>query len=173
MGHQEPLTPPFTAQKGQDDHDAIVLANMDFFPDIHLRDFQTRYKVDNSHGEDKQIQSLQNAMHRINKQLLDDMATEKRTNWVCEQVRKGYLTLDKVPSMHYGNCSEKVSQYLTAIYALAKANLVSKYRDIDTTRRHGQEKAAELESTEDDYRQESRESLRLLMDKPRVTIDLI
>lgn len=166
------LTSPFIAQKGKDTKGEIVLANMEFFPNVPLLDFQERYKVDNGHSEERQIQNLQNAMQRINRQLLDDMATESGTNWVCEKVRLGYFTLESVPAFQYGECSEKVTQYFTAIYALAKSKLVKKHRDTDTTR-HGHDHADELEKTADDYLTESREALRLLMDKSRVTIDQV
>lgn len=107
------LTPPFptVAQKGQDSTGQVILPNMDFFPDISLRDFQERYRVNNGQSETRQMQALQRAMQRINRELLDDDAMEEGGNWVCQQVKKGFYTLETVPSNHYGGCSEKVMQY--------------------------------------------------------------
>lgn len=171
---EEGLTPPFptVAQKGQDSTGQVVLPNMEFFPDIHLRDFQERYRVNNGQGESRQIQMLQQAMQRINRELLDDDAMEEGGNWVCQQVRKGFFTLESVPSVQYGDCTEKLMQYRTAIYAHAKARLIERYRDTQTTR-PGHDRADDMELTVDDYDQESREALRQLLGKPRCTIDLI
>lgn len=168
------LTPPFptVAQKGQDSTGQVILPNMDFFPDISLRDFQERYRVNNGQSETRQMQALQRAMQRINRELLDDDAMEEGGNWVCQQVKKGFYTLETVPSNHYGGCSEKVMQYRTAIYAHAKARLTERYRDTQTTRT-GHDRADDMDLTVDDYDQESREALRQLMGKPRCTIDLI
>jgi hypothetical protein len=168
------LTPPFStvAQKGQDSTGQVTLPNMEFFPDIALRDFQSRYRVDNGAGEDRQIQALQQAMTRINRELLDDSAMEEGTNWVCQQVRNGFFSLETVPANHYGDCNEKVMQYRTAVYAHAKARLVERYRDTQTTRL-GHDRADDLELTADDYDQESREAVRQLLGKPRCTIELV
>lgn len=173
-GEEAALTPPFPtlAQKGQDNTGQVTLPNMEFFPAISLRDFQERYRVNNGQAETRQIQTLQQAMQRINRELLDDAATEDGVSWVCQQVRNGFYTLETVPANQYGGCSEKVMQYRTAIYAHAKARLTERYRDTQTTRT-GHDRADDMDLTVDDYDQESREALRQLMGKRRCTIDLI
>jgi len=166
------INSPFLAQKSKDKEKATLIHNMLFFPDFYLSDFQSQYESDSTHSNHKQLQQLAIAMQQINRQLLDDMASDSSTNWVCEHVRQGYFSLASVPAAFYADKSEKVFQYLSAIFALAKAKLITRYRDIDSTE-SGQRHAEKIEGSIRYYLQESRESLRLLMGKSRATIDLV
>lgn len=174
----DPGTPaaPFVAQKSQD-RTGITLPNMEFFPAIDLLDFQTKYRVNASHSVERQVEALQQAMIKTNAELLSDAAMASGVSWTCQQVRAGYYSLDAVPAIQYGGLSEKVELYLAAVYAKAKQVLVERYRDTDTTRSGHQtagfDKDKAVSDLIADYEQESREKLRLLMGKPRCTIELI
>lgn len=171
------LTPPvFIARKSVDDGNTII-DNFHFFPPLNLLDFQQRYNVDAGTEENRQIQALTTAMQSVNDELLASSAQDSGVSWVAEKMALGYCTLEAVPSLRYGQCTEKVMQYSTAVYAHAKARLVERHRDTDSKRSgyrsQDMERTEYLENTANAYFQESRESIRALMDKPRCTIELL
>lgn len=171
------LTPPvFVARKSVDDGTTII-SNWQFFPDLHLLDFQQRYNVDAGIEEARQIQALTTAMQSVNDELLNPNAQDSGVSWVEEQQALGYCTLDQVPALHYGSCTQKPHQYRTAIYAHAKALLIERHRDTDSKRSgfrsQDMERTEYLEKTADEYFQESREAIRALMGKSRCTIELL
>ena len=149
-----------------------LINNIHFFPDIYLLDFQQRYKLDNGTAEERQINALQTAMMEVNEELMNPNARDCGIDWVNEQLNLGYCHLDAVPALKYGACSAKLHHYRTAIYARAKAELLERSPDVDTTR-SGHDRADKLEETADKYLAEGRVALRQLMDKPRMTVDLI
>jgi len=164
---------PYLAQKSQDTEDEVVIANMDFFPDLHLLDFQLSYRVDASQHQNRQEQALQEAMVTVNNELLNNNATDSGINWVCEQVRKGYFTLSAVPSVIYGEVTDKQKQYLSAVYAHAKSLLVDRYPELFFGRKDRSAKSDPDNNTGDIYLTESRVNIRQLMGKARMTVDLI
>lgn len=163
---------PFVAQKSQDE-EAVVLPNMEFFPDIVLLDFQLRYRVDASQYPQRQSQALQQAISKANKELLNDDSVDSGVNWVCQKVKKGFFELSDVPCNHYGDESEKVRLYFSCIYALAKSLLIKRYPKLYLGKKDRNDKQDPDVNAADDYLQEYRESLRELMDKSRCTIALI
>lgn len=172
----DPAPPVFVARKSVDDG-TTVISNFQFFPDIQLLDFQQRYNVNAGTAEERQVQAMVTAMQSVNDELLDPNAQDSGVSWVEEQLALGYCTLDQVPSIRYGTCNQKPTQYRTTVYAHAKALLVEKHRDTDSkrsgNRMEDMERSEHLEKTADDYFQESREAIRALMDKPRCTIELL
>lgn len=169
MPENNTLTPPFMrtqpkaegsafiGQNTQDD--STVLDNESFYPSISVRDFQTRFSVDNSFELDRQIHCLQLAISRTNNEL---------TEWSCEQVRQGFNTLEDVPSPQQGNCSEKVMHYHNAVYVHAMSLLTRRYMAAaDSTGKAAKPDTINggllLEHTADDYERQRWESLQMVM----------
>jgi hypothetical protein len=171
------LTPPvFIARKSTDDG-TTVIDNFHFFPNIHLLDFQKRYRVDSGTAEERQIHNLTTAMQSVNDELFHPNSMDNGVSWVENQLALGYCTLDQVPTIPYGKCKQKVQQYQTAVYAHAKALLLERHRDTDSrlsgNKMDDMERSRDIEKTADEYLQESREAIRALMDKSRCTIELL
>lgn len=171
------LTPPvFIARKSTDDG-TTVIDNFPFFPPIQLRDFQQRYKLDSGTAEERQIHNLITAMQSVNDELFNPNSMDSGVSWVDTQLALGYCTLERVPSIHYGDCLQKVQQYQTAVYAHAKSLLMERHRDTDSrlsgSKADDMERSREMEKTADEYMQESREAIRALMGKSRCTIELL
>ncbi len=169
MSDFEPPDFGFIAEKTLADADTVI-RNIAFFPDISLRDFQQRYSAAGA-DENQLVEKLSTAMQRVNTELMNPASTDTELDWVSQQQQRGFCSLAAVPALQYGHCSEKIHQYNTAVYAYAKAQLLERADDDEP--RSGHLNQPELKKTADEYQQESREALRLLMDKPRCTIELL
>ena len=171
-----PVPPVFIASKSFDDG-TTVISNFNFFPSIHLLDFQQRYRLDAGTAASRQIHALMTAMQSINDELLNPNSTDTGESWVDMNIARGYCSLEQVPTLYYGACKQLMQQYQTSVYAYAKALLMERARDTDSrlsgTRADDLERSRDIDKTADEYRQESREALRALMGKPRCTIELL
>ncbi len=165
----EDITPPnFVAQAGQDET-ATVIPNLSFYPDIELLHFQKTTRVDETHLPERQIHALKTALREVNQ----DLQTWRNTLYALNPAP---TKLDETKGDIYGEGDaaehEKVSDYLTAVYAKAKAKLIEKYRDYDTTK-SGRMQDDEKIPNADEYHQESREAVRRIMGTDRCTVELI
>ena len=62
--------------------------------------------------------------------------------------------------------------YQRAVYATAKAELIERYRDFDSTDA-GQRRAETMELSVDDYRRQARYAIRDILGRPRATVELL
>ncbi len=123
---------------------AEILANNGFFPDIALRDFMTRFDVDDSYSVEHRLQCLSESMRQINRESQDKM-----TEWN----QGGYLTLFAVPQGFTGQCPERVQHYRDAVYCHTLMLLMERYRATDTTAA-AESKAQRREQRADYWRSE-------------------
>lgn len=148
---------------GGNQESGLTVKNLTFYPDLNLDDFRALYRVDTTTKNDVAVDVLTNAMISTNIELKD---------WRAAQEADGHATLAAVPADSYDDTSEKITHYLTAVYSRAKALLVERFRDFDSTG-SGHGRADELNLTTDDYLQQTRESLRALKGLPRTIVELI
>lgn len=141
----------------------LTITNNTFFPDLKLADFRAQYRVDDTVTDERITQQLSTAMMGVNYELWF---------WQNKQVSEGYNSLEDVPGENYGNITDKQHYYYTAVFAKAKALIIEKYRDFDSTG-HGNDKADNMGSLIDDYKTESREAIRRLLAISRSTVELI
>jgi hypothetical protein len=92
--------------------------------------------------------------------------------WRAARVAEGHATLAAVPAPVLDGRSTKVILYARAVACFAKAELVERYRDIDTTK-DGDRKADTLDQTPDDLRRDGRHAIRDLVSRGRTTVALI
>jgi hypothetical protein len=71
-----------------------------------------------------------------------------------------------------GDTSRLVLLYQRAVYATAKAELIERYRDFDSTDA-GQRRAEAMELSVDDYRRQARYAIRDILGRPRATVELL
>ncbi|EPG6560004.1 head completion/stabilization protein [Morganella morganii] len=133
----------FTSDKTTDIPDE-TLSSGDFFPDISLRHYQQSVLTDGKVTTERLRHALVNAMIEINREL---------SGWKQSQIAAGFMSMAAIPADHISNESELVLLYRRAVYSGAKADLIERYRDTDTTD-SGEKKAAALGETVDDLRRD-------------------
>lgn len=84
----------------------------------------------------------------------------------------GYATLEAKPAAQLDGQSILCLTYTRAIGLLAKAELIERHRDFDTTAAGGNQ-ASELEGSIGELRRDAQHALRDLQGRGRTTVDLI
>ncbi|WP_275098061.1 head completion/stabilization protein [Sedimenticola hydrogenitrophicus] len=148
---------------GASQESGLTVKNLAFYPDLNLDNFRALYRIDTTVKNEVAIDALINAMVATNAEL---------KAWRAEQEAAGHAALADVPADSYDGTSEKITHYLTAVYSRAKALLVERFRDFDSTGA-GHGRADDLNLTTGDYLQQTRESLRALKGLPRTIVELI
>lgn len=141
----------------------LIIENHAFFPELDLSDFRTAMRVDNVATEDRAHHALTAGMMETNRRLAE---------WMQFQQAEGKATLAEVPVSAGQPPNEKTYLYKRAVYALAKASLVERYRDYDTTG-NASGRADQLEENLDELRRDAAWAINDLTEKPRSTIELI
>lgn len=140
-----------------------TITNAAFFPDVSLEDFRTAMKVDAVATQERALHALRAAVIEVNNRL---------SKWLTEQINLGYLKIDDIPKQPAEIEGQTKFLYLRAVWSLAKANLIERYRDYDTTK-SGQEKTEALTESADDYRRDCAWAINDLIGTPRATVELI
>lgn len=165
---------PLMGQKSQDHNTNVVIKNAVFFPDIQLLDFQTRFRVDGSQMEERQIQALTWALFEVNAVLTDDSIESKgKGSWVYQMLNKGYDELKQVSGNDLGDCSEKITLYLTAVYSKAKATLIATYPELFFGKKDKSAKADADINTVEFYENQMRNALNKLLGRTAFSACLI
>tara|TARA_R110000824_G_scaffold396670_2_gene598432 strand:+ start:1809 stop:2267 length:459 start_codon:yes stop_codon:yes gene_type:complete len=149
----------FVPSTNPDASDSTV-QNDGFFPDIELHAVRARTGLSDVFSNDRILAATCDAMIEINATLSD---------WAADQAA---ATLADVPAKNYGDVSEKVHLYLTAVCNRVRSVLVDTTRDYDSTK-SGHDRADALEATSDRWLQISNEAVSRLMDRKRTTVELI
>lgn len=137
-----------------------TVANDGWYPDLTTKDMQAETGQDDVPGTDRIAGAIRAAMIETNIVL---------TSWRAGQTA---ASLSDVVARKYGDTSEKVLLYRTAVYARARSELISVTRDYDSTK-DGHDRADALEKTADDWLRQSNEALSRLMGRPRAVVELI
>lgn len=138
-----------------------VLSNDGFYPDIELDDFRAAMNVNNDVDSLSVENRLRGAMFKVNRLLKD---------WRDEL--GDVATLEEVDAPVMDGLSEKIYFYKQAVYAYARAQLMESRREVTTTAK-GHDRADSLSETVDDYYRMSHEAVRVILDKTRITVELI
>ncbi|MBL0229486.1 MAG: head completion/stabilization protein [Moraxellaceae bacterium] len=141
----------------------FTLTNNGFFPGINSDDFVKTQKLDGIVSDDRLVFALTLAISDANFALVD---------WQIRQEAMGYFELENVPSSQINNESRLVMLYKQAVFSFAKAHLLEKYRDFDTTAL-GNKKAENLEPNIDVYWRNARWALSDIQGKSRSMVELI
>lgn len=143
--------------------ETITITNASFFPDLDSQKFRESMRIDSTVTDDRAVHALETAMYDANQQL---------STWMEEQQEAGVDSIDNVPQPAWQPAGYYKALYLRAVWSLAKANLVERYRDYDTTGA-GHDRADALEMTDDDYRRDAAWALSDIHGRPRTTVELI
>lgn len=116
-----------------------------FWPDIDPQHCRTVMRFDHSITPQRLRDALINAMLSIN---LDN------ADWVAQCQFDGKSTLADISDLQVGGENANINLYQRAVYCLAKADLLERYADFDSTG-SGSQRAEQLNETVDDYRRQS------------------
>lgn len=139
---------------------AAPLTSGPFWPEIVPSHFRDTMRQDTTIPDPRLREVLAGAIADVNGRL---------TTWANQQTAQ---TLADVAATHINGESVKVLSYRQAVYALAKAQLVERYRDYDSTQ-SGHQRADEMDETVDDYRRDATWNIARIIDRPRTVVEMI
>lgn len=84
-----------------------------------------------------------------------------------------YDELENVPSKEFAGRSRYVFNFERAVFSEAKARLLEEYRDMDLTRKPGEDKASLVEPEIAELRRERWNAIRSFYDEPDVFVALV
>nr|WP_244141850.1 head completion/stabilization protein [Burkholderia multivorans] len=142
---------------------APPIANDAFYPDVSLEHARDTMRLDGSVTDARLRHELLAAIASVN----DELRTA-RTAWRDA----GFARLADVPADQLDGESVLLQHYRRAVYCLAKATLIERYRDYDTTG-DGARRADDLEPQSDELRRDARWAISDIVARPRVTVELI
>ncbi len=151
-----------TAPNNSNPENKLITAG-GFWPDISLDDCRDVMKLDGTVTNPRLEHALINAALQVNREL---------AVWRETQQSKGHQALADVPAEQINNKSEYVHLYQRAVYCFAKANLIERYNDYDTTAK-GTKDSDELNETTDSLRRDGRFAVRDILQTSHVTVELI
>lgn len=143
---------------------ALVLQVGSFWPEISVKDFKEKGRVTTIVDDVAALHFLQRAVIFF----LDDVG-----NYAGDMKFRGYQNLAEVESMQIGEQTRQEILYESAVFAYAKKLICDDYKDIDLTRRAGEDKAKELESSASVWHAEYLQSVRAFLGKSRSAVALI
>ena len=116
--HQPAATPAPTAPL------AGVIENDGWFPDIALADMRDAMRLDGTVTDARLVQAVVDAILQVNRELAD---------WQSQHAQAAIAALVDVPATRINRESRLLAQYRRAVYSTAKADLIERYRDYDST----------------------------------------
>lgn len=131
-----------------------------FWPAIDPQAFREYMRQDTTIPDGRLQQLLILAIAEVNDRLAAWQATQTAG------------TLAEVSATQVAGESVKVIGYRHAVYALAKAQLVERYRDFDSTQ-SGHQRADEMDDTIDEYRRDAAWQIARILERPRTVVELI
>lgn len=143
---------------------ALVLTVGSFWPEISVKDFKEKGRVTTIVDDVAALHFLQRAVIFF----LDDVG-----NYANDMQLRGYQNLAEVESIKIGEQTRQEILYESAVFAYAKKLICDDYKDIDLTRRAGDDKAKELESSASAWHAEYLQSVRAFLGKSRSAVALI
>lgn len=140
-----------------------VIQNNGFFPEIDPAHFRLATRQDKTVTEERLRQALFEAIAAANREL---------AAWQAARELEGYESLADLPQQDIGGEGILTHHYRRAVYSLAKAELIERYRDFDTTR-SGAERDEANPAADDVYRRDARWAIADLQGKRRTVTELI
>lgn len=140
-----------------------VIKNTFFWPDIRPEDYRASMRTDGTVTPERLRRALLTAISEVNA----DLYTFRE-----KQMARGLETLEQVPAEKVDGESERVRLYQSAVFNWAKAVLIERYRDFDSSA-EGNKKADELEVSLGDVWRDVRWAISRLRDLPHMTVELI
>lgn len=103
---------------------AGVIENDGWFPDIALVDMRDAMRLDGTVTDARLVIAVVDAILNVNREL---------AQWQGQHAQAGIAALAGVPATRINRESRLLAQYRRAVYSTAKADLIERYRDYDST----------------------------------------
>ena len=142
---------------------AAPIVNDGFFPDIDPTSFRAQLRVRDAVTPERLRDALIAAIVTVGNDLIV---------WSLAQRLLGHATLGAVPAATIDGASRLVHLYRRAVFCNARAELVERYRDVDTTAK-GQAKAEDLDPSIAELRRDALHAVRDLLGVGRTNVELI
>ncbi len=151
------ITPPQTQ---------TTIVNDGFYPDIDLARVRTTMRLDGTVTDDRLSEALIAAVLEANAELA---ALKQRVQ------QAGHTKLADYPADKINGTSTLLHLYLRAVSSLAKADLIEKYTDYDTTATSLDDKklVSFLAQAPEEHRRNARWAIADMLGRTRVTVELI
>ena len=146
--------------------DASIVTNDRWFPDIELAHFRSQARIRDSVTVDRQRGAIIGAIMTVGNDLVA-WAAARRTAGAAS-----LATVIDVPNLVLDGEPALIHLYRRAVYAYAKADLVERYRDIDTTTA-GLRKSEDLDASVEELRRDGTWAVRDMLGHTRTTVELI
>lgn len=146
--------------------DATVIAGDGWLPDVDLAHFRRQARIRDTVTVERQREAVLGAMIGVGRDL-DAWVRARQAAGACD-----LAGVVDVPNPSLGGERCLVILYRRAVYAYAKAELVERYRDVDTTAA-GQRRVEELDLSVGELRRDGLYAIRDLIGAGRVTVELI
>ena len=103
---------------------AGVIENDGWFPEIFLSDMRDAMRLDGTVTDARLVIAVVDAILSVNREL---------AQWQGQHAQAGIAALADVPATRINRESRLLAQYRRAVYSTAKADLIERYRDYDST----------------------------------------
>lgn len=141
----------------------IIIENDGWFPNIDLSLMRDAMRLDGTVTDPRLKQAVIAAIIHVNSEL---------SVWQKTQQLNSIATLADVPSSTVNKESVLIAKYQRAIYSTAKADLIERYRDYDTTG-EGNKKAEWLDNSPDEQRRNAHWAVADILQRTHTTVELI
>lgn len=145
------------------DQAVTAIENDGWFPDIDVSQMRESTRIDGTVTDTRLIDAIVSAVMDVNRLLAD---------WQQRQANAGFNSLGDVPAPSVRGISQLLELYNRAIYCTAKADLMERYRDFDTTS-EGNKKADLMTCPIEEQRRNAQWAIADIEGRTRVTVDLI
>jgi len=142
------------------------IENDGWFPDIKLTALRDATRLDGTVTDVRLTTTVVDAMLTVNHALEE---------WKQQQLQLGWVSLDDVPAKKINKQSQLHAHYLRAVYSTAKADLIEKYRDYDSTASSMADKKHMewLDTAPDQERRNAHWAIANILQLPHMTVELI
>lgn len=146
--------------------DRAMVENDGWFPDIDLQHMRDAMRLDGTVTAPRLAQAVAAAILHVNQEL---------DAWQDEQLAAGYLSLEAVPAKKVNRESKLLIHYRRAVYSTAKADLIERYRDYDSTAASlADKKSMEwLDNSPSEQRRNAHWAIADILRRHHLTVELI
>jgi len=163
MGRQSPASATMIIPAPTSTKSEPPISSGPFWPQIDPVEIREQQRIDNTVTPQRLRSALFEAIANANYEL---------QAWQADRVAEGSATLADVGAPEIEGTSILVHRYFRAVGCLAKAMLIERLRDFDTTAK-GERKTEDIGNILDDCRRDYRHAISDILGKPRSTVDLI
>ena len=143
-----------------------IVENDGWFPDILLTEMRDAMRLDGTVTDARLVQAVVDAILQVNREL---------ATWQGQHAAAGIAALADVPASTINRESRLLAQYRRAVYSTAKADLIERYRDYDTTASSASDKKSMewLDEAPGAQRRNAQWAIADMVGRTHLTVELI